>query len=396
MKCLVFSRSAICDLEFQGHDYDGHFIKRIQREGISTQPSALKEQFKTSLYIWRIGSVDSYLQPIHEDRLLLEFGENRLIFDALFQADGVTSLELLNANVPRGLYAEKDKLIIPNSPYYMSEISRSIPSLYPFFDRDGTIKVIPPRKRIKIAQAVYAGFNSNYYHFTWEVAPRLLSFYDDIRFKGVPVVLNKQIPPSLLEFVTEISGVNPILLGDDQQAIVEKLFVVFDGRYTGQVDFKDKSNGNIFAPRLQDLVRLREFTPKMKDNSSIDTFKKIFVGRPDFDARVPSNLLEVKEFFSTNDFHQVPVDSISLREQISIFREAEVICIITGAAVTNLVYCQNLRKLIILVVDQSETFMTFWNEYCDFLGLEATFLYTENSKKRFGPLSISSLSQALN
>lgn len=395
MNRMVFSRSAILEMKIQGLKFGEHFFRTIQREGIYTPSSAIKNEIKQGVFIWRIGINHPPMGPIHVERFLRQKTENRKLFDTSTLPDRLIIKKLLGAKVSKGLYVENAEVIFPNFPYFKSEISPSVSFLSPFFNRDKKIKVIPPSEVLRVDSAVFAGFNSNYYHFTWEVAPRLIAFYEEAAAKGIPTVLNKQIPFTLVELVEAISETKPILMGDDQQAVVAELYVVFDGRYASPVDYKEKTNTNIFAPRGQDLVRIQDFSSKMLFDQAGKNPKKIFVGRPKFDVRVPSNLEEVRKFLFSSSFQEVAVDSISLREQISIFRNAEEICIITGAAVTNLVYCQNLKKLVILVIDQSEAFMIFWNEYCEFLGIEATFIYSENSKNSFGPINISELDAVL-
>lgn len=392
---MICSRSVILDMRAQGFEIGSHSFRRIQREGIYTPSSAIKNQLKNSLFIWRIGSNHAPLRPIHVERFLLQNTEDRKLFDTSTLPDEVLTMKLSKAKVSKGLYAEQAAVIFPNSPYYQSEVSPSVSLLSPFFDKDGRISVIPPREMLHLNSAVFAGFNSNYYHFTWEVAPRLIAFYAEAGREGIPVVLNKQIPFTLIELVKEISRIDPILLGDDQQALVEELYVVFDGRYASPVDYKNNANANIFAPRGQDLISIRELSSKVGYNHSGEEIRKIFVGRPKFDVRVPSNLDDVRNFLLLNSFQEVAADSISLRDQISVFRNAEEICIITGAAVTNLVYCKNVKNLVILVIDQSEEFMVFWHEYCKFLGIKATFIYSKNYKSRFGPIDILQLTTAL-
>ncbi len=392
---MVFSRSAIIDLKNQKLKSGEHFFRTIQREGIYTPLNAIKNEFKQSLFIWRIGINYPPMGPIHVERFLLEKTESRKLFDTSTFPDRLVTKKLLNAKVSKGFYVEQGEDLFPNSPYFKSEISPSVSFLSPFFDKDNQIRVIPPSNFLYVDSAVFAGFNSNYYHFTWEVAPRLIAFYDEAGKKGIPTVLNKQIPFTLVELVKEISGTKPILLGDDQQAVVTELYVVFDGRYASPVDYKDNTNTNIFAPRGQDLISIRELSSKMGHTPISKGSRKIFVGRPKFDVRVPSNLEEVRKFLFSSSFQEVSVDSISLRDQISTFRNAEEICIITGAAVTNLVYCQNLKRLVILVIDQSAEFMVFWHEYCKFLGIKATFIYSENLKSRFGPIDVAQLDSAL-
>lgn len=392
---LIFARSAFCDIQQMKYEFESYFIRRIQREGINTPTVAMKNEILNHIFVWRVGGNTLPLRPIQLDRLISEHGESRQIANLSDGTAEIVVIEISDGSVSRGLFADKNHSIYPNSPYYETEISTSISSLVPFFDKRGTVRVFPPRTILPFETGVFGGFNSNYYHFTWEVAPRLISFYEDSRSKGVPVFLNRQIPDSLIELVKQISGHNPVLLGDNQQALIKKLFVLFDRRYSSPVDFRDNSSWNIFASRAEDMKKLRELSSKMELSPPGDRFRKVFVGRPEHDSRVPSNLNSIREHLFSQDFHEVAAESMSLGSQISMFRYVEEICIITGAAVTNLVYCENLRKLVILVIDQSPEFIVFWEQYCLFLGLEVTFLYSQNQKNKFGPISIVELSKAL-
>ncbi len=392
--CLVFGRSALCDIQKLNYEFKSYFVKRIQREGIETPTPAIKNEILSHLFVWRVGGDSLPLLPVDIDRFISERGKSRQIVNFSDEVDEIVALEILNGVTCRGLFAEKNNYVFPNSPYYESEISTSVSSLLPFFSKKGSVKVIPPNAILHFKTGVFGGFNSNYYHFTWEVAPRLISFYEDIRSKGVPIVLNRQIPVTLIELVEHISGNKPILLGDNQRAIFDKLFVLFDGRYSSPVDFRDNSNWNIFAPRAEDMRKIRELSFKIVLSLPGERIRKIFVGRPEHDSRVPSNLESVKEYLFSQDFQEVAAESMSLGSQILLFRDAKEICIITGAAVTNLVYCENLEKLVILVIDQSPEFIVFWEQYCLFLGLEVTFLYSQNQKNKFGPISILELSNA--
>jgi hypothetical protein len=393
---LNFTRSAICDIRTQDISFTSYSLKRMQNDGIESNPRALRQISKNTIWIWRVQKKLGLVKPVQIETYLTNHAQKRKVAESYCDENMIKITEVLDGFVSRGLYAEKFGEILPTSKYYLSELPRELPSFYPFFSRSDELMVVNPKDSIELNTAVFAGFNSNYYHFTWEILPRLLNFYDDARSKEVPVILNKNLPAPIRQMVKEVSGVEPILMGDDEYARIKRLYIPYEARFNTQVDFTDKSQPNIFNNRAGDLIKIRTFFEARYQKNPLKSGTRLFVSRPKYDLRVPSNLPRLHELLESKQFLKIHPESMTFAEQVCAFRDAEQICILAGASVTNLMYCQNIKKLIVVIVDlKSPSTFNFWQDYCAFLGIKTTFVYADDVKKGFGPIDISVLNAAL-
>lgn len=393
---IILSRSAICSVLSEKISISNHQINKIENEGVKISSEALSKLAVEQIWVWRFGSNLFGMKPIDINLYLSENTEVRSLTPINDSEKIIQVVELENAACVRGLYIEKSNKIIPTSLYFMTEISKELPSLGPFLDHATEIRVANPKQATYFDSGVFAGFHPNYYHFTWEIFPKLLFFYENESVRGVPTLLNKRTPKPIIEMVKSVSGINPVLIGDDQLVKLKKLYALCDLRYRTPVDVEEKSRINIFSNRIQDLNKIRAFFKNTGTEYFTDVSKKIFVGRPRYDSRVPSNLDEIRELLILKGFHEIHPEVMSLSDQVLAFREAEEICILAGAAATSLLHCQKLKKLVVIVVDFASTSgMRFWQDYCLFLGIQAEFVYSENSKRRYGRIDITKLHQFL-
>ena len=393
---FILSRSAICDFQKIGLNISSFVLTKIQNEGIGIPSNVLAKMGEQRVWVWRFQNHLTLLTPISATDYLSKIAEERRIH-TLPKADKVIQIiELSEANISKGLFAEKSGEIVPTSSYFFSEITRELPILGLFMDNGQRISVVSPKHSIELRRGVFAGFNSNYYHFTWEILPRLVHFYQKEESRAIPTILSRNSPDSISEMILELSGTYPVLIGDDESARVQQLYVLSDSRYRNQVDFTDQTHANIFNERREDLSKIRALFSEKELSESKSRPRRIFVGRPQFDLRIPSNLNQIDELLESNGYHKIQPEGMSFASQVSIFRDAEEICILAGAAVTNLMYCKKLRKVVILIVDLSSlSARKFWQDYCAFPGIEATFLYAGDAGKGFGPIDISALNAAL-
>lgn len=392
---IIFSRSAICSVLSEKINISNHQINKIENEGVKTSSEALSKWGIERIWVWRFANDLFGIKAIDVNLYLSENTEIRALSELNDSGEIIQVVELENAACVRGLYTEQSNQVIQTSLYFMSEISKEIPSFGPFLDYAEEIRVVNPKQETLFDSGVFAGFHPNYYHFTWEIFPKLLFFYENEEMKGVPTLLNKRMPKPIIEMVRSVSRINPVLIGDDQLVKLKKLYVLCDLRYRTPVDVEEKSRVNIFSNRSQDLKRIRAFFKNTETEYFTNVQTKIFVGRPKYDSRVPSNLDEIRELLTLKGFHEIHPEVMSLSDQVLAFREAEEICILAGAAATSLMHCQKLKKLVVLVVDYSTTSgMKFWQDYCLFLGIKAEFVYSENSRRRYGRIDISKLHQS--
>lgn len=112
--------------------------------------------------------------------------------------------------------------------------------------------------------------------------------------------------------------------------------------------------------------------------------RRIFCSRRRQDRRMCENIREVEEFFDSNGFAVVFPEDLPFAEQVSMFRQAEVIAGFSGSALFNAVFCDKPVRMIVI---GPTTYMAR-NEYmiCAVLGGELDYVWSQpNALEAKGP-----------
>lgn len=206
------------------------------------------------------------------------------------------------------------------------------------------------KKRIKgsvISLLTGGGGNTNYFHWLYDVLPKL-SLYEDLNNKKFPDFL--LVPNDELHFQKEslnILGFNKeqILSSKTYRHIISKKIYVTDHPY------------NITNNALLDHEKMpswisewlkKKFLHKIILNNK---FEKIYIDRNDFDTKRLSsrgilNEQELRLFLKSLGFKFVKLNEMSFLEQINIFNNAKIIIGLHGAAFANLSFCKPKTRVI--------------------------------------------------
>lgn len=88
--------------------------------------------------------------------------------------------------------------------------------------------------------------------------------------------------------------------------------------------------------------------------------RRLFVTRHDATTRRLTNHDQVSQWLSARGFEEVTCGSLPLSDQIAIFRDAEVVVGIAGAAMTNICFCKAGTKVVTLAPDSMPA-LYFWD-----------------------------------
>ncbi len=346
------------------------------------------------IIIWRSCPAKELLQAFwHFDEIIKE-GDTLVHKSINTDVGGFEVTRELGGSVVRGLFARRGKILLPVSNYSELEISRELPFPGLFFDKSNKTRFFCSSKTIEKSTALYAGFNPNYYHFSWEIFPRISLFYEKFG-TGIPTALSQELPASLKRMVDLVSGIEPLSIRMNEEFHFEELFITYDARYKGPVEYKSHKAGNIFKGRESDLERLRSLSGMLQDDSLKNLPRNIFVGRVGINSRNPENISEIRSLVSNLDYIEINPLEITFDEQVRFFQGAEVICIIAGAAMTNLAYCKNLHKVVIVIPDGGLAYKVFWQNYCEFLRVEYHVVHYPIKKDSYGPVNLGDLMDKL-
>lgn len=191
------------------------------------------------------------------------------------------------------------------------------------------------------------GGNSNYFHWLFDVLPRLVILEKKINLQKINYFL---FPDTKLNFQREslnlleipenkrISSINSRHICADEIISVDHPCVILNN------PLKDNENiPNWILEFYRDKIK-----EKVKINKSS---KKIFIDRSDSMSNIKNlrtiiNENEVKENLSSKGFEIVKLSSLSFQNQIELFHNANTIVGLHGAGLSNILFCQPNTKII--------------------------------------------------
>jgi len=234
-----------------------------------------------------------------------------------------------------------------------------------------------PNTHIKKGILLSCDHDNNYFHWLVEVLPKLL-FIDDLKqFKDVPLLIPRGLHENLMVALNKININNhPIIIIDrgfayhvDRLIFPSALSRVVD-RYRGHPDFDtDIVLSQKWIPRVAELLK-KDVQTKKK------TWRKLYLTRRK-GLRALVNQEEIEQILSDHNFEIVELDNVSLENQIKLFSEVSVIVAPTGAALTNMLFCQPGTKVIIFMSNHETTNYCFWSYLGDIAKLDVKIIAGE-------------------
>lgn len=224
-----------------------------------------------------------------------------------------------------------------------------------FRDTDKYCK-IRRRKTIQIEEAFFLDglFSWNWYHFITQVLPKV-KYLNQIP-EGVPVLVgphaegNNNFHTILRLFLNRYAPNRKVIYMQNNKAYQPKRLYVASSQGLLIPNLKENVKGGVRAEwclyKQSTLEFLRETLLK-----EIDTKKKyqetIYISRKNASERRRFNEEEISAMMQKEGFAVVAPEEYTVQEQIALFNHAKCIVACSGAALTNLLCCQNGCKVII-------------------------------------------------
>lgn len=245
------------------------------------------------------------------------------------------------------------------------------------YDKKYCYKVKVPSRKQKLKKGIFLSglFSWNYYHFTYQIIARL-QWVEDIAL-DVPLLVDKKVKeiPSFASLLRICNAQNRsiIVLEENVQYAVDNLFLIS----TPTVLLPNYKIG-VPLPVVECFYRpstLHYLREKIIPHGiySPNYPKNIFVGR----KNVPSGRRSFNEeecIACAKDFgfEVVYPELMSLEQQVGLFNQADCIIGGSGAAFTNLIYCNKNVKVV--VFSKFHTNLSLWQTLVDFIGGKLCFL----------------------
>ncbi len=205
----------------------------------------------------------------------------------------------------------------------------------------GTPRIIKRFRGIIVSLLTGGGGNSNYYHWLYDVLPRLKLISDTIDLEKVDYFL---FPNIRERFQTETLNLLKIPLKkrisslENRHLSADKIITTEHPWLINNDPINDPANLPKWIPKwLNDHLDDNEYK---FDNSP----KKFFIDRSDSKSnhrffRSISNEVELKKFLIQKGFEIVSLSNLSFNNQVKLFRNAEIIIGLHGAGFSNLAFC---------------------------------------------------------
>ena len=248
----------------------------------------------------------------------------------------------------------------------------------------------------------YSHQPSNYYHFIAEILPRILIYKNNSPQVNIGLVIG-DTPKQILEIYAKALGTAPILLREPPEIInFNRIILARDFRHQKLVDFADSTpDKNIFASRRLELINSKMFLEEAFSNTrdikyQQSDLKAIFLTRKLNSERAPKNLIELEERMLDIGITKVDTSDLSMSQQIELFRGSKLVVALSGASLTNLMFCEKDTVILMIAPDMTPFSFVFWRDYAEIFELTLITLhsvYEKNDKPREYSVNISELTK---
>lgn len=227
-----------------------------------------------------------------------------------------------------------------------------------FFDTVDSIETIQ-----KLTNCLAISRN-NYYHFNIDFVSKLL-FLPDCLKKNV---LSTE---PLMDWHKDVLGLLEIPISlhipkKDCMNVEELAFVTINPSVV-------KNMSNFIKSKFSNLLTEKQ------------GHRRIYIDRRNAKNRKIVNESEIVDYLKNKGFEIIKPENLTLKQQVDIFSESEIIISASGAGLTNLLYCNSFVRVIELVAPTGE--VGFWVDFAKKLDIEMTQIETEYAVKASSPLN---------
>lgn len=210
-------------------------------------------------------------------------------------------------------------------------------------------------------------YSDNWYHFIVEGLGALLN--SEASTLKSPVLVSQKCPKNIMLILKYLTGFDAIQMDDEGALQVEQLNLIQEWRYEKRFDF---------SARVEDLNKIRSTLLTMHKSligtgspqqiSQIPSSRAVYLKRPSNLYRQMINYDESIEFMRDNGVTVIEPSSMAFEQCCSIIHSAKVLIAETGAAMTNMILCQNDVKIIEINPQGFEP--NFWRDFSRIFSFE--------------------------
>lgn len=220
--------------------------------------------------------------------------------------------------------------------------------------------------------AVFAhSCSSNFFHWTFEVLPKIYSFCKLKEFSHIPIFVDKGLHKNIYRSLKLICGkkrkifylnTNHFVSFNEMYYVTPPCYVPFEPRYSF---ISSSYPSGIFHGGVIKKMR-EEILKNMKKSKKC--FSKIYLNRSQ-GYRKACNQKSLINFFKKRKFFIFSPEKYSFDQQVSFFNKSLYIYSSTGAALSNIIFCKNRIDISIFFPDSYKESIFLWKFLSNFLNL---------------------------
>lgn len=228
-------------------------------------------------------------------------------------------------------------------------------------------------KKINCAAAFSDALSSNYAHWLSEIYPRIVLFCSMEKYKNIPIIIDKDVHPNIINSVLMVSGNREIIYIEKNESIhLNKCIYVSP---VGYIPFEPRTIGSRqghFSSSALYFTKLKILNNLIKCNESLLP-KKIFIKRNSFYRNLINQDI-IENFLVKNGFFIMEPEKFDFEKQVIIFNNADIIIGPTGAAMANLIFSKPDAKIGIIIAEDNDIPYYYWHNMANAVGNKINYL----------------------
>lgn len=238
----------------------------------------------------------------------------------------------------------------------------SWPSIVPIKGNFGTM-VFEYGEFGTLQHALFLGASSSWYHFIIEDLPIYIEL-GKVHDRETPVILPAGLPETVIDLIKLAGFHKHLFLPSGFSILVQKLELPVASKGS------DTSLSSLSIKKLEVLQSFFDsltYSDELKTNVT-KRASKILIKRPANSLRKMSDFQRLEELLIQKGFASISPEDLELSQQISLFRNAEIVVGQGGAALTSLLFCQPGTTIIELLPWSVRNY-PFWGNFAKQLNL---------------------------